>query len=118
MIGPEYTSRVVQAVLGPYRSQLIPSRLWVGWLDAAGDLIEMSGTVVSQGAFGPATDGVTNTEPIDCGVAGDGWVIAAVGLFDAPTGDLVITASFPDPLTPDEDEPLIFAAGGLVFEVA
>lgn len=119
MIGASYASRAAQAVLGPYRSQLIPATLWVGWLDDTGDLIAMSGTSVPQDVFGPSGDGVANVTAIDAGVAGAGWTIHSVGLFDAPTGgDLVVSADLPAPVSPDEDDPLVFGAGGLTFEVA
>jgi len=118
MIGTTYRSKAAQAVLGPAHSDLIPVVLWSGWLNAAGTLIAMTGLSVAHAAFGPATDGVTNTAMLDCGVAGVGWSIAAVGLFDAADGDLVVSAALPAVLTPAEGDPLLFAAGGLVFQVA
>lgn len=117
MIGPTWRSRAVQAVLGPYRSQLVPAQLWSGWLDADGDLIAMTGLPVAHEAFGPSGDGVANTTMIDCGVAGAGWVIAAVGLYDAATGGaLVVSATVS--ATPDEGEPLVFEPGALTFVIA
>ena len=119
MIGPAYASRAVQAVLGPYRSQLIPATLHIGWLDDSGDLIAMSGTSITHDTFGPSGNGVANIAAIDAGVAGDGWTIHAVGLFDTPTGgDLVASADLPAPVSPTEGGPLVFGPGGLTFEVA
>ena len=115
MIGPEYTSRSVQAVLGPYRSQLIPSVLWIGWLHE-GSLVDMAGTSVTHDVFGPSDAGVANTDTVDGGVAGAGWTIDAVGLFDAADGDLVVSAQIGE-LTPSEGDALFFAPGDLTFEV-
>ena len=117
MIGPTWRSRAVQAVLGPARSQLVPAVLWTGWLDSSGGLIAMTGLTVSHDAFGPAGDGVANTTAVDCGVAGAGWTIAAVGLFDAADGDLIVSAALPAPVMPDEDEALMFEPGSLTFQV-
>lgn len=119
MIGPEYRSRAAQAVLGPSRSALIPSVLWVGWLNGSGDLIAMSGTSVPQTIFGPSGDGVTNVADIDAGVAGTGWTIAGVGLYDSATaGDVVATADLPAPVSPPAGDTLVIATGDLVFTVA
>lgn len=117
MIGPTWRSRAVQAVLGPSRSPLVPAVLWTGWLDADGDLIAMTGLTVTHAVFGPAGDGVANTQAVDCGVAAAGWTIAAVGLFDAADGDLIVSATLPSPVTPDEDDALTFAPGALTFQV-
>lgn len=118
MIGEAWRSRAVQALLGPARSSLVPSRLHVGWLDSEGDLIAMSGTSVLSAAFEASGDGVVNTTSIDAGVAGSGWVIAGVGLFDAPSGgDVVLSASTSGPVEPDEGAPLSIAAGALAFTV-
>jgi len=119
MIGPTYRSKAAQAVLGPSRSALIPSRLWLGWLDASGTLIAMSGMAVAQTVFGPATDGVTNVSDIDAGVAGSGWTIASVGLFDASTsGALVAAADLPATASPSTGDTLVIEAGALTFTVA
>ncbi len=119
MIGSAYRSRAVQAVLGPSRSPLIPSVLWLGWLDEDGDLVAMSGTTVSHDVFAALDDGVTNVVAIDAGAAGAGWTIAGVGLFDAASGgDLVVSAVLDAPVSPDEDAPLTFEAGGLLFSVS
>lgn len=118
MIGPAYRSLAVQAVLGPAHSQVIPDVLWTGWLDGAGDLVAMTGLTVSHDVFGPTADGVTNAVPIDCGLAGAGWTIAALGLFDAAAGDLIASAAFAAPITPAEDDELVFAPTGLTFEVS
>lgn len=118
MIGPTWRSRAVQAVLGPSRSPLVPAILWTGWLDADGDLIAMTGLSVTHTAFGPSGDGVANIAPIDAGVAGTGWTIHAVGLFDAASGgNLIVSADLTTPASPDEDDPLVFAAGDLTFTV-
>ncbi|QZN86874.1 hypothetical protein [Cellulomonas sp. C5510] len=117
MIGPTWRSRTVQALLGPNRSQLVPTVLWTGWLDASGDVIAMTGLSVRHEAFGPAGDGVANTQSVDCGVAGDGWTIAALGLFDAAAGALIVSADLPAPVTPDEGDPLVFEPGALTFQV-
>ena len=119
MIGTTYRSKAAQAVLGPAHSDLIPSVLWSGWLNAAGTLIAMTGLSVDHTAFGPATDGVTNTAVLDCGVAGAGWSISAVGLFDAAAdGDLIVSADLAAVATPAEDDVLAFGPGLLVFQVA
>jgi len=114
VIGEAYRSVSVQAVLGPDRSLLVPAVLWVGWLDGDGSLIAMAGTSVSADAWGPTDDGVANLSLIDGGLAGDGWTIAAVGLFDAAAdGALVIAAELATPITPDEGTPLSIFAGSL-----
>lgn len=118
MIGPTYQSIAAQAVLGPSHSALIPSVLWSGWLDATGTLVAMTGLTVSHDLFGPATGGVENTALVDCGVAGAGWTIAAVGLFESPVGGLIVSADLPAPVSPTEGDPLVFEAGALVFQVA
>lgn len=117
MIGPTWRSRAVQALLGPNRSQLVPAQLWSGWLDADGNLIAMTGLPVSHDAFGPSGDGVANTTTIDCGVAGDGWAIAGLGLFDAADGALVVSADLDVVQTPAEGEALTFSPGALTFVV-
>lgn len=117
MIGPTYRSRAAQAVLGPYRSQLIPATLWVGWLDATGAVVGMSGVSVQHDVFGPAVDGVANTVALDCGTAGAGWTISAVGLFDAAAGALIASATLPAPVSPATGEQLFFAVGALLFQV-
>ena len=120
MIGTTYRSLAAQAVLGPTHSDLIPSVLWSGWLDAAGTLIAMTGLSVDHAEFGPtAGGGVTNLVLLDCGVAGVGWSISAFGLFDAATGgDLVVSADLAAVATPAEDDVLAFGWGMLAFQVA
>lgn len=120
MIGATYRSKAAQAVLGPAHSDLIPAVLWSGWLNAAGTLIAMTGLSVDHAEFGPtAGGGVTNLVLLDCGVAGVGWSIAAVGLFDAATGgDLIVSADLTEVATPAEDDVLAFGWGMLVFQVA
>lgn len=119
MIGPTYQSAAAQAVLGPSHSALIPSVLWSGWLDATGTLVAMTGLTVSHDVFGAATGGVTNTALVDCGVAGTGWTIAKLGLFDAAaSGALVASADLPAALSPAAGDPLVFDIGGLTFQVA
>lgn len=119
MIGQAYRSRAAQAVLGPSRSELIPAVLWTGWLDASGGLIAMTGLSLTHAVFGPAGNGVANTAPLDCGVAGDGWEVAALGLFDAAAdGDLIASATLTDPVSPDEGDPLVFDVGALTFTVS
>lgn len=116
-VAPAFRSTAVQAILGPARSQLVPSTLWIGWLDGGGDLIAMAGMPVSHDVFGPSGDGVQNIVPIDCGVAGPGWEIHAVGLFDGPSGDLMLSAGLASSHTPEEGDPLVFQVGGLTFTV-
>jgi len=118
MIGPSYTSKATQAILGPAHSQLIPNRLWVGWLDASGNLIAMSGTYLAHTVFGPIADGVANISAVDCGIAGTGWAIAKVGLFDAAGGNLIVSCDLPSVASPTAGAPLGFAAGDLKFTVA
>jgi len=117
MIGPTWRSRAVQAVLGPNRSQLIPARLWTGWLDADGDLIAMTGLYVTHAVFGPSGDGVANIAPIDGGVAEAGWVIAGVGLFDAAAGSLIVSADLASPVTTTDGQELTIAVGALTFGI-
>ena len=76
----------------------------------------MAGTSVTQDAFGASETGVTNVETVDAGVAGTGWTVDAVGLFDAEDGDLVVSAVVTE-FTPAEGDPLFFAPGDLTFEV-
>ncbi len=117
-IAPAFRSTAVQAILGPARSGLVPSTLYVGWLDSSGDLIAMSGTTVSHDDFGPADNGVQNSVPLDCGVAGSGWNIHAVALFaDAAGGALLMWAELDAPLTPDASAPLGFDIGDLRFTI-
>lgn len=118
-LGPAYRSIAARAFLGPNRSQLIPAELHIGWLDSTGALIAMSGMSVTHDVFGPTTDGVTNISTIDGGVAGTGWDIYGVGLFDAPTsGTLVISAALPAHRTPAAGDALSFGAAALLFTVA
>lgn len=118
MIGTAYQSKATQAVLGPYRSQLIPAVLYLGWLDAAGALIAMTDTSTTHDVFTPNATGVTTTDTIDAGTAGTGWTIHAVGLFDGPTGDLIADATLATPLSPAAGAPLSITAGALTFSVA
>lgn len=118
MIGALWRSRAVQAVLGPSRSALVPAVLWTGWLDSDGDLIAMTGLSVTHTAFGPSGDGVTNTTAIDCGVAEAGWEIAALGLFDAAAGALIVSADLGTPVTTTDGQELTIAPGALTFAVA
>lgn len=119
MIGEAYRSIAAQAVLGPSRSQLVPAVLHLGWLDNTGALIAMSGATVSHDAFGPVEHGVSNIVTLDAGVAGDGWDIAAVALFDAASsGQLVASADLAEPVSPPEGSALTIPAGSLSFIVA
>jgi hypothetical protein len=118
MIGSTYRSKAAQAVLGPSHSGLIPEVLWTGWLDATGTLVAMTGLTVAHSLFGPATNGVTNTATVDCGVAGTGWSIKALGLFDAAAGVLIVAADLPAVLTPALNDALVFEPGNLLFVVA
>lgn len=98
---------------------MVPTALWIGWLDASDDLIAMSGTSYPAGSFGPGGSGVVNTAIVDGDVAGAGWAIASVALYDAPTGgDIVVAAPLPAVVTPDADEPLSFPIGSLAFAIA
>ena len=116
MIGAAWRSRAAQALLGPDRSALIPSTLWVGWLDATDTLVAMSGTSYPASAFTGFGDGVTTTQTLDGGVAGTGWAIKAVALYDAATsGSIVASASLPAPVTPTSGASLRFVAGALSF---
>ena len=121
MIGATWRSKATQALLGPDRSPLVPSTLWVGYLDSTGALIAMSGTTAAASGFEPLGDGVTNSGGLDCGASGTGWHIAAVGLFDAAAGDLVVSAALvdeagtPTTVSPTAGDPISFAAGALVF---
>lgn len=118
-LGAAYRSKAVQAVLGPNHSPLIPAVLHVGWLTSTGALIAMSGMSITHDVFGETTDGVVNTSLIDGGVAGTGWTIAAVGLFDAAaSGALVASATLSTPATPAAGDPLSFDAGNLAFTAA
>lgn len=118
-LGAAWRSRAVQALLGPSRSPLVPSLLWIGFLDGAGALVAMSGTSVTHDVRAPTADGVTNAVLIDAGTAGSGWTFSKVGLFDAPSGgDLMLAASLPAPQSPAEGEPLSIASGALTFAVA
>lgn len=118
-VAPAFHAVVVQALLGPDRSPLAPETLWLGWLDADGELIAMSGTSVPHEAFGATESGVENADPVDAGVAGSGWVIAAVGLFADPNGEeLFVTATLDEPLEPDDEDELAFDVGGLAFDYA
>lgn len=117
MIGPEHKSTVVQAILGPEHSPLLPDQLWLGFLDEEGQLLDPPTTVVDQDVWTPVEGGVGNGEPIDAGAAPDEWEIHAVGLFDAPDGALVITAVFPEPVQKGEGEPLLFDTLGLTFTI-
>lgn len=115
MIGDNYLSRAVQAIIGPNHALTIPDVLWGGFLDENLDLIAMTGQTVPHAAFGPTDTGVTNITPIECGVAGAGWDIRAFGLFDASAGGSLVALAVLSPATPDEDETLIFNVGDLTF---
>lgn len=121
-IGAGYLSVAAQAILGPSHSDLVPSVLWLGWLDDAGALIATTGTSVTHAVFGPATDGVTTLVELDAGVAGDGWHIAALALLDAATdGQVIISAGLVDTsgdptiISPDVDTPLSLEPGAVTF---
>jgi hypothetical protein len=114
MIGEDYTSKAVRAVLGAGHSELIPENLWGGWLDASLDVLGYSGIRVPHETFGAVDGGVANLDAVDGGLAGDSWAIAWFGLFDAESdGNLVIAAAVT--ATPGEGDPLIFDAGDLTF---
>lgn len=116
MIGSAYTSKAIQAMLGPAHSSVIPDVLWVGLLDATETLIAMTGLTVSHDDFGPVTDGVANTTVIDCGVAGASWSIAYVALFDAASGgDVIARAAVSPAVEPTDGDTLAIPAGDLVF---
>lgn len=118
-VAPGFRAAAVQALLGPDRSPLAPETLWLGWLDANGDLIAMSGASVPHEVFGATESGVENVDPVDAGVAGSGWVIDAVGLFADPGGeDLFVTATLDEPLEPDDEDELAFDVGELAFDYA
>ena len=79
-IAPAYRSIAVQAILGPARSTLMPSVLWLGWLDDEGELVAMSGATISHEAFIPTDGGVENVDPIDGGLAtGFGPFVLSLG---------------------------------------
>lgn len=118
MIGAAYQSKATQAVLGPYRSQLIPAVLYLGWLDGAGALIAMTGTTTTHDVFTPTPTGVTTSDTIDAGTAGTGWEIHGLGLFSGSAGDLIASAQMPAPLTPAAGAPLSITAGALTFTAA
>lgn len=94
----------------------MPSTVSVGWLDGAGELIATAPGVVASTVFEPSGDGVVNTAAIDAGVAGTGWVIESVGLYDQ-LGRLLITAALPAPLSPAAGDVLRFGVGALTFGV-
>lgn len=113
-----FKAKRIAAVVGPAHSPLIPDALWIGWIDAAGNLVAMSSRTAPHAAFEVVGDTVTNTATIDAGVAPAApSTITAMGLFDAPTGgDLVV------PLIPvtfsaavAEGDALVFAPGALVL---
>lgn len=117
MIGSTYTSKAIQAVLGPSHSGVIPAVLWGGWLDSGLSVLGYSGISVPHDVFGPATDGIVNIDTVDGGVAGTGWTIAYFGLFDAASGgNLVAYAAVT--ATPSAGDPLLFTAGNLTFTYA
>lgn len=119
MIGSDFRSVAVQAVLGPFHAEVIPSVLWAGWLDAAGDLVAMSGERVDHAQFGPILDGVANTTALDLGVAGTGWTVHGVGLFADEGGtQLLVSAELDSPVSPTLGDPLVFDAGDLAFTIA
>ena len=91
-IGAGYLSVAAQAILGPSHSDLVPSVLWLGWLDDAGALIATTGTSVTHAVFGPATDG---------------QVIISAGLVD--------TSGDPTIISPDVDTPLSLEPGAVTF---
>lgn len=115
MIGSAYTSLAVQSILGPEHSLLIPDVLWGGLLDEDFNLIAMTGVQVHHEAFGPTTNGVHNIAIVDAGVAGDSWDIRAFAIYDAAEGGQILLIATVTPATPEEDEPLFFAIGDLVF---
>ncbi|MCR6649699.1 MAG: hypothetical protein NVV70_16770 [Cellulomonas sp.] len=117
-VGTSYQAKAARAVVGPARSSLFPAILHIGWLDASGDLIAMSGRTVAQSAFAPVTGGVANVTTIDAGVAGSGWSIKGIGLFDAATGgELVLSAQSDTTVSPTSGQSLTIPAGALVFTV-
>lgn len=115
MIGDDYKSAAIQAVIGPAHSSAIPDVLWGGWLNGSLTLLEMTGLTVSHDDFGPITDGVANTTDIDAGAC-PSTTPAYFGLFDAESsGNLVAYAAVTFSDTPTEDESLTFLTGELTF---
>jgi len=117
MIGSSYRSKAAQAVLGPAHSPVIPAVLWTGWLGPTGVLVGMTGMTVEHAVFTPSVDGVTNMSIIDCGVAGAGWIIHTLGIFDGAAGALIAAAYLPADVSPAAGDPLSVDVGGLTFTV-
>ena len=115
MIGSEYTSFAVQAVIGAGHSSVIPDVLWGGWMDAGMVVLGYSGVRVPHESFGPVTDGVANITPIDGGVAGASWAPAHFGLFDAKTGGNLVASAAATMDAPATGQALIADVGDLVF---
>lgn len=114
-IGPAYQSAVVQAVLGPSASEVMPNALWGAWLDDKLNVLAETGIELPQTVFGPTALGVANNVIIDGGPA-PATVPAFFALMDAETGGEIVAYA---PVTfdgdPSEGDPLAFAPGELAF---
>lgn len=118
MIGANYKSKAVQAVLGDGHSAVIPENLWGGWLDNLDALIAMTGLTVPHAAFTETTDGVINSAVIDAGVAGVGWNPYSFALYDAASGGDIVLVAAVTPFTPTDGDALVFPIGSLTFTIA
>lgn len=115
MIGAAYTSLGAQAIIGPAHAPTIPEVLWPGWMDTDLNLLGMVGEALSHDQFGPVENGVANIEAIDGGLAGAGWNIGGLALYDAEVGGLIIVVALVTPYEPEEGEVLTLGPGMLVF---
>ena len=117
MIGFEYQSAAIQAVLGAGHSDVIPDVLWGAWLDVSLDVLADTGIIVPHEAFEAVDGGVANTSEVDAGAAPASiGSVAYFALMDAETdGDIVAYAPVTFDGSPSEDDPLAFAPGELVF---
>lgn len=117
MIGSEYQSAAIQAVLGAGHSDVIPDVLWGAWLDDTLTVLATTGNFVPHESFEPVAGGVANTVTVDAGAApesvGD---VAYFALLDASDdGEIVAYAPVAFDESPSEGDPLAFEPGELVF---
>jgi hypothetical protein len=119
-VGPQHTATMMRGLIGPARGPAVPSTIWGGWMDDAGQVLAWTGIEVDHDAFGPTANGVWNNTSVDAGYAPAGD-LTRFGIFDAVTdGNLIIYAAiaFPEGGTPSEGDPVQFPPGALKFVVA
>lgn len=115
-IGASYRGKAVAAVLGPDRSTLFPSRLYLSAATAGG--VELTDRVrVDASAWQIVGDGVANTSALDAGEVAVSGTVARLRLWDAASGGSVVLEATVPPVTVAVGDLIAVAVGDLTFEV-